>query len=152
MPRLSSPLAPLLAGAVLFAGLVVAPGAWGGWLPGTVYCTAVAALLVLTAVVVESPAVVTPACSASSRAVLVIAVLLGARLAIGALDLPAGWRGEYAMLTPEPVKVGAFAWRLGVHPFRVDRNLVFADRTFDLQFVDDFHRYDTPAYAPPPRG
>lgn len=149
MNPLRSSRAPVIVGAAMFAALAVTPGGWEGWFTGAAYSTVTASLLVLTGVVVASLAVVTPQRQVPWAPVWTIAAMLAVRLVLGINAEPLGWRGEYTMLTPDPPKAGAFVWRLGVHPFRVDRDLVFDDRTFDLQFLNDFTRYNRRAYAPP---
>lgn len=141
---------PLIVTALAFAALVVAPGAWQAALPAPSYSTATAALLMVALTVVAALTVVLPTRRLRWRPAVAVALLLGLKLGIGALDVPTGWRGEYTMLAPEPPLAGQFVWRLGVHPFRVDRDIVFEATGFDLPFLNNYLRYNgRPADAPP---
>lgn len=142
-------MAPLLAVAGLLAALVVAPGAWDALAGGTEYSTVSAALLLAAAVAAASLAVAAPQRRASWLPACVLGGLLVVKIAVGAVDVPRGWLGEYTMATPSPAKVGSFRWRLGSHPNRIDRELIFRGVSFDFQFLNDFHRYNGPSFAPP---
>lgn len=146
---MSSPLVQLLLGAFLCASLVVAPGAWLGRVPALRYSAPVAVALAAIALTVISLVVLSPQRRQSRRLVWALAALLGAKVALGYTDTPAGWRAEYVTVTPDPPKIAGFAWRLGYHPYRIDAELTFDARTFELQFFNDLHRYNARQYAPP---
>jgi hypothetical protein len=128
---------------------VVAPGAWDALAGGIGYSTVSAALLLAAAAAAGSLAVAAPQRRSAWLPACLLGGLVVVKRAVGAVDVPRGWLGEYTMTTPAPAKVGSFAWRLATHPHRIDRDVVFDGASFDLQFLNDFHRYNAPSFAPP---
>ncbi len=140
---------PLVAAVFAFAALAVTPGAWDGAFSGVRYSSLQAATLVATFVAALALCIFQPRRPTRWRGAGVIAALVVVRAGLGIVDVPAGWRGEYTMVTPAPAKVGGFAWRLAHHPFRIDPDLRFEGAELDLQFLNDYHRYNRPTFAPP---
>lgn len=149
MPRTSTHLWPLLTAALLCAGLVVVPGAWQAAIPGLRYSTATTTALALVALACASLALLAPQRRASWRFVWLLAALVAVKVLLSHADAPMGWRAEYATMTPAPPKVGGFSWRIGYRPYRIDQTIAFDSRTFELQFFNDFHRYNGRDHSPP---
>lgn len=139
----------LLAGALLTAALIVVPGAWQASAPALRYSTFVSAGLAVVGLAIASLLCFVPQRPPSRRWLGVLAAAVIVKACLGLLDTPVGWRAEYTTLTPEPPKVGTFAWRLGHHAFRVDPELMLNGPSFELQFLNDFHRYNGRMDAPP---
>lgn len=145
------PAATLIAGVAALLTLVGVPGAWHGAFSGVSYSTPAAAVVAIALLVGATLLFAAPTGPARWRLVAAIAALVPLKVATAGLAVPTGWHGTYTMVTPAPAKTAGFAWRLGYHPYRIDPVIAFDQVTFELQFLNDVHRYNGRTDTPPRR-
>lgn len=127
--------------------ILVAPGAWDGTFGGTpltLYARVVLAGLVACA---SWAALLRPARVASRRVLWILCGCLALKCVVGVADGPTGWMGRYIMLDTSPPRAAPFFARFQLQPFRIDRDLGFQGREFQLHFLNDVLRYNDPKFG-----
>src|SRR5262249_49662507 len=133
---------------VLAAALVVAPGGYDSIFGGTPLSAIgrVSLCLLFGAWLVTQFLPLRRAPGWWSHGVMIGLIVI--KLGLGLLAIPSGWRGYYRFEDQRArPQAAAFFWRFAPHDFRIDKQIAFDSRNFDLHFLNDVDLFGYPPYS-----
>jgi len=132
--------APLFAVLALTGLVILAPGAFTSAFAGPPLSEVARWLLVALVWLAGMVAVRRPERRPPWSVLVLLASLLGVQLWAGSTSTAVGWRAEYTLLDAPPARA-QFAWRHGVHDYRLEPVIDFDGTSAGLHFLNDLGRY-----------